>query len=103
MAKRKNPLKDLDSFLKQEAASFVKPDQVTPSEEHSVEAVDKKTTKDTDSDDVIAYFKDLYTTNPASFRATLHHVIQKSQIHKHDPTVCVIFCMLSPGNLTPLA
>ncbi len=32
MAKRKNPLKDLDAFLKQEAKNFVDPTSINPTE-----------------------------------------------------------------------
>ena len=37
MAKRKNPLKDLDAFLKQEAKSFVEPKKVEPKPEVAAE------------------------------------------------------------------
>lgn len=81
MAKRKNPLKDLDSFLKQEAASIVAPDQVnvtSSSPEALSDDTVEETTKSTTKEDVITFLKNLHSTNPQDFRTELFYIIQKS-------------------------
>ncbi|TRX58295.1 hypothetical protein FNH22_14650 [Fulvivirga sp. M361] len=84
MAKRKNPLKDLDSFLKQEAASIVAPDQVNVTSSSpealsdTADVIVKETSKSTTKEDVIAFLKNLHSTNPHDFRTELFYIIQKS-------------------------
>ena len=80
MAKRKNPLKDLDSFLKQEAASLVTPEKLTtPAVPPKSDVVEKEATvKAMDAEDVIAYLTNLYHQDPDYFRRTLHQIIQQS-------------------------
>lgn len=73
MAKRKNPLKDLDSFLKKEATSFVTPEGITDDAETT-----RPSTHSVDKQDVLNYFSDLMKKDPATFRAILSEVVQQS-------------------------
>lgn len=75
MAKRKNPLKDLDEFLKQEASSIVKPAETSPK---TSEASPLTTTED-----IIAAISTLAATNPAAYREELFKII-KSSIEQLD-------------------
>ncbi len=85
MAKRKNPLKDLDSFLNQEASSIVQPDKVEESappvpETDPIPIVEPSTVADEASDksQVITYLKSLSDKDPEEFRNTLYEIIKTS-------------------------
>lgn len=72
MAKRKNPLKDIDSFLKQEASALIKPDKV---EEQKNEAPDiKNLTKE----DVLNYFEQLASKDENEFKTSLLEITKSS-------------------------
>ncbi len=75
MAKRKNPLKDLDSFLKQEATSFVKPEGVT-GETEAEGTPDQPVI--IDKDKMLNYFTELAKKDPSAFRSVLLELAQKS-------------------------
>ncbi|MCG8389908.1 MAG: hypothetical protein MJA30_30425 [Cytophagales bacterium] len=82
MAKRKNPLKDLDSFLNQQASSFVQPERAedtVPAEEVTPPTGPSTTAQaPLDKAQVIAYLKTLSDTNPVEFRETLYDIIRQS-------------------------
>ncbi|MEM6358485.1 MAG: hypothetical protein AAF149_12190 [Bacteroidota bacterium] len=74
MAKRKNPLKDLDSFLKQEASSLVEPEKIA-SQNALKEPVDAMAfTKE----DVLSYFKKLAKEDEQAFRVTFLDIMHRS-------------------------
>lgn len=77
MAKRKNPLKDLDAFLKQEASTFVKPEN-SPQEEVSADALHTK-------EDIVAAIGQLAAEDPAHYREALFDII-KTAIEQLDHT-----------------
>jgi len=77
MAKRKNPLKDLDAFLKQEASSFVKPDSTPASEESSYTLNSKE--------EIIEAIGQLAEQNPANYREALFDIV-KTAIEQLDYT-----------------
>ena len=73
MSKRKNPLKDLDSFLKQEASSFVEPDKIPSS--HLKEDQAPKALR---QEEVIVFFQQLANEDEKTFRTTLIDIVRKS-------------------------
>lgn len=82
MAKRKNPLKNLDSFLNQQASSFVQPDKVeeTVPAKEVIPPTDRSasTQASLDKSQVIAYLKTLSDADPVEFRETLYDIIRQS-------------------------
>jgi hypothetical protein len=80
MSKKKNTLKDLDEFLKQQAASLVTPEAVIVQPEVVVPATDYSSNSPL-SDGVVTtdtVFKDLYrlaSQDPDSFRQKLYALI----------------------------
>ncbi len=78
MSKKKNTLKDLDEFLKQQAASLVSPEpvstepaQIIPPTDYSTKTEDGEVTTDT-------IFRDLHALaqrDPESFRQKLYALI----------------------------
>jgi len=79
MSKKKNTLKDLDEFLKQQAASLVSPEPVSMSPAEVIPPTDY--TSKTDSPDAVTtdkIFKDLRTlaqNDPESFRQKFYALI----------------------------
>lgn len=67
MAKRKNPLKNLDEFLKKEASSFVQ------QESESVE-----TTASAQPQDIKSHLIDLAEQDPERYRTELYDLIKSS-------------------------
>ncbi|MEM9390693.1 MAG: hypothetical protein AAGA02_09470 [Bacteroidota bacterium] len=74
MAKRKNPLKDLDSFLKQEASSLVEPEKIASPSVPPKPVDAAHLTKD----DVLSYFKKLAKEDERAFRVTFLDIMHKS-------------------------
>ncbi|MEM7108642.1 MAG: hypothetical protein AAF519_10490 [Bacteroidota bacterium] len=73
MTKRKNPLKDLDSFLQQEASSIIEPKKVAPAEKHEVRA-----STSVSKEEILLYFQKLADEDEQTFKTVLLDVIQKS-------------------------
>ncbi|MTI20005.1 hypothetical protein E1176_03125 [Fulvivirga sp. RKSG066] len=73
MAKRKNPLKDLDDFLKQEATSFVKPDAT----EKPAESITSERTPLT-ADEIIEAIGQLASKDQETYRKELFLIIKTS-------------------------
>lgn len=76
MAKRKNPLKDIDSFLKQEASALIKPDKIEAQERESLG------TTSLSKEDVLNYFNQLASKDKNEFKASLLE-ISKSSLETH--------------------
>jgi len=81
MAKRKNPLKDLDAFLKKEASSFVKPEKKADTPPSS--AASEKAAL-TSSRDIISAIDQLAKKNQSEFREEFFEII-KSSLEHLDP------------------
>ncbi|MEM8567452.1 MAG: hypothetical protein AAGF85_13410 [Bacteroidota bacterium] len=81
MAKRKNPLKDLDSFLKQEASSIIEPEKISPAEQPDTIIPDSLK-----EEDVLNYFKKLALedekTSSKAFLNALQKVIESQGVKK---------------------
>lgn len=78
MSKKKNTLKDLDEFLKQQAASLVTPEPVQAKTEKSHEPTDYTDHSAPGSVTTDSIFKDLNTLakeDPGSFRQKLYALI----------------------------
>lgn len=80
MAKRKNPLKDLDAFLKQEASSFVKPESKQPDE-----SINSGQTGMATADEIIKAIEALAVKDQATYRQELFEII-KAAIEHLDKT-----------------
>lgn len=80
MAKRKNPLKDLDAFLQQEASSFVKPPQVTPEPDKgsltSEIPPQAPQPRQVSKQQLIEDFYELAKKNETHFEADLYEIIE---------------------------
>ncbi|MDX1628981.1 MAG: hypothetical protein R3345_09805 [Fulvivirga sp.] len=76
MAKRKNPLKDLDEFLKKEASSFVKPEK----EKQPESSITSGNTL-TSSEEIIAAMDQLASKDPKTYREELYKIIQSAIEH----------------------
>lgn len=89
MAKRKNPLKDIDAFLKQESTSFVDPEKISPKKEKK--ASDKKEQASLPSEDtskvkgeqvskdvIIAELHTLAHKEGETFRASFYNIIRET-------------------------
>lgn len=74
MTKRKNPLKDLDSFLKQEASSLVEPEKIQPSQQSETIAGSSEISKK----DVLSYFKKLAIEDQLHFQTVLIEVMKEA-------------------------
>lgn len=81
MAKRKNPLKDLDAFLKQEASSFVKPEKKESSPQDSV-ATEQPAIATTN--EIITAIDQLAKKDQKQFREDFFEII-KSSLEHLDP------------------
>jgi len=81
MAKRKNPLKDLDDFLKQEATSFVKPEKKEEPEESLASEKPGLAT----AEDIIEAIGQLANKDQSVYREELFQII-KSSLEKLDHT-----------------
>lgn len=79
MAKRKNPLKDLDAFLKKEATSFVNPEKITsqPKEEASP-ATEKKHKTTTSKEEILAELEALARKEGGDFRKSFYNIIRET-------------------------
>ncbi|MEP2772437.1 MAG: hypothetical protein ABJH05_09825 [Fulvivirga sp.] len=73
MAKRKNPLKDLDAFLKQEATSFVKPEKAQPEASLATEQPGLAT-----ADEIIDAINQLAAKDSETYRNELYRIIKSS-------------------------
>jgi hypothetical protein len=85
MAKRKNPLKDLDAFLKQEAKNFVQPNRVTEKtkeEEVAVPAPKKREAAPTPTplskESVMEYMANLSQSSNKEFYEIVKTSLEKS-------------------------
>ncbi|MBL6448185.1 hypothetical protein JMN32_17835 [Fulvivirga sp. 29W222] len=89
MAKRKNPLKDIDAFLKQESTSFVNPEEISPKkrkkdsdkqEEESPTAKPalKAMKEQVSKEDIIAELHALANKEGDTFRPSLYEIIRKA-------------------------
>ncbi len=76
MAKRKNPLKDLDAFLKQEASSFVKPEPKQPDE-----SITSGNTGLATADEIIEAIEALAVKDRETYRQELFEIIKASLEH----------------------
>lgn len=79
MAKRKNPLKDLDAFLKQEATSFVNPEKIQPEEKK--EATPEATTPRTQQpsrEEILSELQALANREGSSFRHSFYGLIRET-------------------------
>jgi len=81
MAKRKNPLKDLDAFLKQEASSFVKPEK--KDDTATTSTVSEKPAL-ASSDEIISAIDQLAKKDQGRFREEFYEII-KSSLEHLDP------------------
>jgi hypothetical protein len=91
MSKNKNPLKDLDLFLKQQASSFVNP---TPLSEKIKEEADTLVTPEQPSanqEDIVEAIDKLMEQDPSSFYDILIHAAEK---HPTPERVVLINTML---------
>jgi hypothetical protein len=86
MAKKKNTLKDLDAFLKQEAKSFVQPNKV---ESKSVEETLKEikthqvsVPSELNNDDIVNYLSKL--TGSDDFYNIIKSSLEKSESHSSE-------------------
>lgn len=73
MAKRKNPLKDLDAFLKQEATSFVKPEKSEPESSLATEQPGLAS-----ADEIIDAINQLAAKDKETYRNELYRIIKSS-------------------------
>jgi len=91
MAKRKNPLKDLDAFLKQEAKNFVEPDQVTSKSEKNKVATKRPHDASTEitKQDVIDYLCTLKQKDDQSFYDVLKQSIEKAGLEASENKMLV--------------
>ncbi|ELR73533.1 hypothetical protein C900_02618 [Fulvivirga imtechensis AK7] len=82
MAKRKNPLKDLDAFLKQEASSLVNPKKVgTQKEEKNIQPVapePKEEKKAATKEDIISELRMLAGKEGDEFRSSFYNIIRET-------------------------
>lgn len=80
MAKRKNPLKDLDAFLKQEAKNFVEPDPVNVEIETHQETKEKVTASTSllTEENIIQYLSSLKQSDNHSFYEVLKRAIERA-------------------------
>ena len=77
-AKRKNPLKDLDAFLKQEAASLVTPEKVeTPAPEQVSAPVVPEKSAETSMAAIIQELKSRIQQQGEGFKAEFYELIQQ--------------------------
>lgn len=88
MAKRKNPLKDLDAFLKQEAKNFVQPNKVkAPSiKEESANAYNlQATTSEQLTDENVAkYLSELKLKGDESFYTVIQSAVEKAGLESSE-------------------
>lgn len=95
MAKRKNPLKDIDDFLKQESTSFVSPEKISTKKKSKTETAEPEgiNTEDTtavtaqvSTESILADLEKLASKEGANFRKTLYHIITQSVSSMEKPT-----------------
>lgn len=75
MSKNKNPLKDLDLFLKQQAASFVSPTQL--SEKIQVETASEITQQPSSEESILQTLERLMDQNPSALYDMLIQAAEK--------------------------
>ncbi|UII29804.1 hypothetical protein LVD17_16005 [Fulvivirga ulvae] len=89
MAKRKNPLKDIDAFLKQESTSFVDPKKISPKKEKiqsdsedatslTVEDASKAKKEQISKEDIIAELHTLANKEGDAFRGEFYNIIRET-------------------------
>jgi len=83
MAKRKNPLKDLDAFLKQDASSFVKPEKKEPPPSAQATVATEQPAFAT-TDEIITAIDQLAKKDQKQFREDFFEII-KSSLEHLDP------------------
>lgn len=76
MSKNKNPLKDLDLFLKQQAASFVSPTPLSEKIQVETPAEETRTTSASD-ETILQSMERLMDQNPAAFYDMLIEAAEK--------------------------
>lgn len=86
MAKRKNPLKDLDAFLKQEAKNFIQPNKVETTKADSSTAHNTHTESNAsiDQKEVIKFLSELKIKNSDSFYHVLRSVTEQSGLESSE-------------------
>ncbi|GAA0891192.1 hypothetical protein GCM10009122_08710 [Fulvivirga kasyanovii] len=89
MAKRKNPLKDIDAFLKQESTSFVDPEKISPKKEKKAASTKDKASLASEStstekgeqvskEDIIAELHTLASKEGGAFRGSFYSIIRET-------------------------
>ncbi len=91
MSKKKNTLKDLDDFLKQQAATLVAPTQLSdtiqePAPEVQSPVAKKEKLQEPDEAQILDDLKILAEKQGPSFRKTLYDLIIKSTERQKNPT-----------------
>ncbi len=92
MAKRKNPLKDLDAFLKQEAKNFVQPNKVeetTKEESATTYSIDRESNASLDQKEVIKFLSELKIKDSDSFYQVLKSATEKSGLESSENKMLV--------------
>jgi restriction endonuclease Mrr len=94
MAKRKNPLKDLDAFLKQEAKNFVQPNRVTEKtkeEEVAVPAPKKQEVAPTtlSKESVMEYMANLSQSSNKEFYDIVKKSLEKSGLKSAEDKMLI--------------
>lgn len=94
MAKRKNPLKDLDAFLKQEAKTFVQPDKLAanPIQEEPIASSKKEANTDhqiVNEETVIEFLSNLKNSDNHSFYEVLKLAAEKSGLESSENKMLV--------------
>ncbi|UII27044.1 hypothetical protein LVD15_01005 [Fulvivirga maritima] len=80
MAKRKNPLSDLDAFLKQEASSLVNPDAIKNEEEsNTAPAVETKAPEKPSKELIIKLLLLLAEEEGSQFQDSFYDIIKSTQ------------------------
>lgn len=83
MAKRKNPLKDLDAFLKQQATSLVNPEKVSAGKEEpqgqtNVATENPKENPTATKEDILAGLHTLASKEGEDFRSSFYNIIRET-------------------------
>lgn len=89
MTKRKNPLKDLDAFLKQEASSFVNPERIAapPTKTPDVEAVQDQNKPGLEPEqEIVIALQALAEKEGSGFRSSLYAIIRETLEKLEDST-----------------
>lgn len=89
MAKRKNPLKDIDAFLKQESTSFVDPEKISPKKGKKTTSSEAKASlaaevpvkaskEQISKEEIISELQALANKEGDAFRASFYNIIRET-------------------------